>query len=263
MYKDLSIFIDLDWEQFVDAHNEYCNTLNKFVQFAELHRITVYYSLAQIHEISALDVEYITSPANCLSLIFSNALQASTDKCSYLFKVCFSGINTCLLSVENHIPASIREPSKSLIVSILSDSGTQAYLSVESNERYDRICVEYCNSIDQMHRWILDKSPKRKFNYQKHGSVAGTSPHKINKGKPVSPLLCDNREAQVLLDTAIPDIGWNPDRLFNFDTDRGNFIEFFYEGDNPNKQWHGFHIDKKDELHRLPASIIEYFKKQE
>lgn len=46
-----------------------------------------------------------------------------------------------------------------------------------------------------------------------------------------------------------------------WDVARSKYLKFFCEGDNPQRQWHGFHIDPADrsELNKIPNEVKRYF----
>lgn len=74
-------------------------------------------------------------------------------------------------------------------------------------------------------------------------------------------LLCNRAEAQRLLNTAIADFNSRrgQEKLFNFDAGHNTFVEFYYEGDNPQKQWHAFHIKSEDWEERVPSKVRRFY----
>jgi len=133
---------------------------------------------------------------------------------------------------------------------------SQKYLQVKSKSDYCKIECENISDTKEIVKWIVMMKP-RKFNASYHGNQG--SGNWVTK----SPLLCSTERAQQLLDESIPcfleGIG-KKRRIYNFDPNNNTFIEFFYEGDNPQNQWHGFHLDK-DKWDKLPEYILKYYNK--
>lgn len=72
-----------------------------------------------------------------------------------------------------------------------------------------------------------------------------------------SKLLCSGEHAQALLDIALQRKDDIRD-AWQWDPDHNRLIHFYYEGDNPQHQWHAFHIFDKD-LPTVPNEIKKFF----
>ena len=64
-----------------------------------------------------------------------------------------------------------------------------------------------------------------------------------------------------MLESAIPDFRLKDERLLNFDEENNTYIEFFYEGNTPQKQWHGFHVKEEMWDMRIPETVRKYYGK--
>ena len=49
----------------------------------------------------------------------------------------------------------------------------------------------------------------------------------------------------------------------NYAPIRDNYILFYYEGENPQNQYHGFHISKKNAIKKIPNSILKRLRKEQ
>ncbi|MBF0519579.1 MAG: hypothetical protein HQK92_07645 [Nitrospirae bacterium] len=96
-----------------------------------------------------------------------------------------------------------------------------------------------CNLQDKvsLKQWVIEnRLPQRIFNLNlKHGENGRGNYH----GE--SPLMCDRKEAQELLITAIGD---KTERLFNLDSKHNMYI-IFYSETTPISSYHGYHVDLK------------------
>jgi len=254
MYQDLHFYIDLSWENYADNQAD----IYQLVQFAYQHKATVFYSQSQITEFNKnceeLDDEYITSQHNKLEILLKDAI--CKKDAQYAFEICFANENTTLRNITNSAIASINAYNNNALLSFNQNEKSKELLSVKSQTSFEKIEFDILNKLSDIHQWIISKITPRKFNLSdKHGENG-----KGNwKGESV--LLCDKHEAQILLNEAIPDFYEKEERLFNFDTLHQTFLEFYFEGDNPQNQWHGFHIKKEDWNKRVPPNIRKYFGK--
>jgi hypothetical protein len=257
MYQDLRLYVDFNWEKHIDSDN-YFSDIYKIVELAYQHHATVFYSQQQLKEFTdnfkELDENFSQSDSNKLDVILRKAIKKNEN--SYLFEICFSNENTSLNPVKDTSITVINAYSSNALISITDNCQPKTLLSIKSATNFEKVEFSIINTIDNLLQWIKDNSVERKFNISpKHGENG--------KGnwQDQSVLLCNKDEAQQLLNTAIPDFSEKEKRLFNFDINYQTFIEFFYEGDNPQNQWHGFHIEKEEWEKRIPSSIKEYFKK--
>ena len=259
MYQDLHFYIDLKWDGFIANPKTYLKETHKMVQFVHQHHATIYYSEAQktefIKSITDLDKNYLTSIGNQLEMILRTA--TNRGKNGYVFEVCFADGNTSLNHLQDKFLESMENHSKLSVLSNVTDNpGKKSLLIIKSSTEFKGLEFTTFNRINELLQWIVSNGPKRNFNLSgKHGENG--------KGnwKNESKLLCDRHHAQNLLNSSIPDFNRKEKELFNFDTVFNRYIEFYFEGRNPQNQWHGFHIEPEDWNEQVPESIRKYFGK--
>ena len=118
------------------------------------------------------------------------------------------------------------------------------------------------NNNSQLEKWTLQKRIKRIFNLNpKHGEN-GKSAHTFNKGDEVSLLECSKANAQTLLESAIGDVRIDSKRLFNYDLDKAKYIVFYFEGESPQNQYHGFHLTSEIAKQKIPNNILKRLKEK-
>ncbi len=220
------------------------------------HKATVYFSKHQIDNFikncTDLDEYFTQSHGNELALIFEDALRINTN--SYVFEVCFANENTSLNHVDNYTISSILPNSKIAVISLFENYDAKTLLYVRSNSIFEKIEFNKLESLNSVYNWIICNVERRNFNLSpKHGENG------VGNWEGASSLLCSRIEAQELLNKAIPDFSIKVKELFYFDESHNTYIEFYFEGDNPQRQWHGFHLDIIEWNKRIPSSIREYF----
>ncbi len=256
MYQDLHFYIDLDWVKHISEDN-YLKKIYSLIDFVHKHKAKIFYSHTQLIEFTKncndLDENFSTSIGNQLDVIINTVGATPIKKQDYIFEVCFADKNTSLNHVNDFILSSVIPHSKQAI--LLSTHNKSPLLMVTPNGDFHKIELSYLEKVEDIQHWIVENSTKRNFNLSpKHGENG-----KGNwKGESV--LLCNEKEANELLKSAIPDFFIHDNRLFNWDENCNTYIEFFYEGENPQNQWHGFHLDLKD-WNRVPTSIRKFFNK--
>lgn len=245
MYRNLHFYINFDCDEYVDKGDQYLITIKKMVESTYMHRASVFHFKEQLHDfistISDLDKKFVHSTGNILSLILRNSIEIS-EKDIYIFNILFNSQGSCL----QHIPmVQIKPNEKIAIISSKPNCYTKYLLYAKNQNEIELIKINILNTPNAIFTWIQNSIP-RVFNKSlKHGENGkGNWPGE-------SCLLCSSQQAQKLLDTSIPDFEEIDKRLFNYDSDHKTYIEFFYEGDNPQSQWHGFHLRSKD-WNRVP-----------
>ncbi len=124
-----------------------------------------------------------------------------------------------------------------------------------NHTKFEKINITYSTDIQDIIKWIVNNSHNRSFHISpKHGENG------VGNWRGESVLLCNQTQASHLLQTAIPDCTEKENRLFNWDDTHETFIEFFFEGENPQMQWHGFHL-KSEDWKRVPNSVRKFFGK--
>lgn len=254
MYQDLHFYIDLDWTKQIEEPN-YLKNIFSLINIAYLHKANVYYSKHQridfVKNCNDLDENYVVSVGEKLDVMLENAKEIKEQ--NYIFEVCFSHERTNLCHVPNVIISSIQNYPKQVILS--SKLGSETFLAVKSNTEFEKINILYFIDLQDIIKWIVNNSSKRQFHISPKHGVNGKG-----NWKGESVLLCNEAEAALLLESAIPDFIEKENRLFNWDCIHNTFIEFFFEGDNPQRQWHGFHLEAK-EWNRVPSSLRKFFNK--
>ena len=257
MYQDLHFYVDFDWGLYAEDSKNYLPEIYRIVELAYQHKATVLYSGQQIQEFiqncDDLDDNFLESHGNKLSVVLQNAVKQSNHR--YFFEICFSEENTSLHHVSDPAISIIGTYSKNALISI-SKHQYQPLLAIKSVEEFEVVSFKVLNEPNDLLKWVQENSNSRTFNLSpKHGENGR------GQWNGESPLLCSALDAQFLLNTAIPDFNEKDKRLFNFDENHQTFIEFFYEGDNPQNQWHGFHVNSNDWGKRIPSRIKKYFDK--
>jgi hypothetical protein len=259
MYRDFHFYIDLNWEDCVRKTNVlYFKELYELVELVHQHKATVFYSKKQLNEflsqMSDLDADFTVSTGNKLDIVLENAKCKKEE--SFAFELCFAKENTTIHYIDN-ILSSLNQHDKIAIISFSNNE--KSFLSVKSGSDYNRIDYQKILTTNDIIDWI-SRNKTRLFNKsQKHGEKAKDN-WKNSKKNEVSQLLCSSEDAQKLLDTAIPCFLEREKNLYNFDHANNTFIEFFFEGNNPQNQWHGFHLETT-EWTKVPDYIRKYFGK--
>ncbi|GHT24231.1 hypothetical protein AGMMS4957_16910 [Bacteroidia bacterium] len=258
MYSDFHFYIDFDWEEALNKPvGDYLKELYQLVELAYQHKASVFYSKERLDEFKEIIEEDINgnfskSIGNQLDVILENATEKINK--SYVFGLSFDADKTTIypISPVNNVLSVVDKHDKIAILSF--SSHINPFLLVESNMIYDRIKCTSIPKREDLVDWVSNIKP-RTFNvHPKHGENGkGNQPN-------ASPLLCSKSEAQTLLKTAIPCFLERGKNLYNFDDDKDTYIVFFYEGDNPQNQWHGFHINSA-EWNKIPDYIRKYFGK--
>lgn len=258
MYQDLHFYVDFAaWEEHLDDLGGYLPKLYKMIGLAYQHKATVFYSVSQIQELTGfcndLDEGFSQSHGNRLDILLENAIPINDGR--YVFEVCFARDNTSLHPICNPAIAIITGHPNNALISITQNQHPPL-LSITSANNFAAVSFDVINDANGLLAWLQDEARStRNFNLSpKHGENG----HRHWPGE--SALLCSATEAQQLLNAAIPDFTELENRLFNFDATHQTYIEFFYEGDNPLKQWHGFHVEAGYWDNRVPKSIRSHFK---
>jgi len=260
MYSDLHFYIDLDGEKFIDSHESYTKELLVLIDFAKLHKANIYCSKKQIeflknlYEGESWNENFRQSPANYLARLIDSVIQL--NEADSVFEVCFAKKKTSFQHIENNALSSIKKNNKAVLLSLTEQNRTRNLLAIKSSTEFWKVEFRVCINLEELYNWIIEEtSEQRNFNKSdKHGENG--------KGhwKDASPLLNSKEEAQKMLKKAIPVFRAKDEiRLFYFDENHSTYIEFFYEGNNPQKQWHGFHLEEKV-WKRVPKEVKEMLK---
>ncbi|MGJ0514459.1 MAG: hypothetical protein ACR65O_01775 [Methylomicrobium sp.] len=256
MYQNLHFYVNIDLDEAIENRRLYFDKLISLINIIYQHNSKVFYNPHQIQEIKQyidIDEDFTQSYGNTFGVIFKNAID-KTDE-GYFFEVCYASQSTSLNYINNSAISIITPHNTNAVIST-SSIDTTTLLFVKSSSCFELINFPVLSDVTNLLNWINSNSPTRRFNLSpKHGENGhGNWPNE-------SVLLCSRLQAQELLNTAIPDFNYKNNRLFNFDVSHDTFIEFFYEGHNPQMQWHGFHVETDKWAQRIPDSILNYFDK--
>jgi hypothetical protein len=261
MYQNLYCYIDIDCEQYIE-NPDYFKKLYETVLLAYQHKITVYYNQDQIDNLKSFfsknDDDWNKNYNKSHGFNLRNLLKSARKKFNkcYCFQVCFAGEKSFLEFINNEAVSIIEEQKNSALIS-LTYSECNSLLFVESKLEFKQVSFDVIKNKDDLLAWIRLFEP-RNFNLSlKHGENGG------GNWSGESVLRCNKKQAQILLNTAIADFNAKNSgkNLYNFDQVYNTFIEFYYEGDNPQKQWHGFHVEENQWKNRIPLKILKYFGK--
>lgn len=146
--------------------------------------------------------------------------------------------------IFNHQALTLEKP----LLALLIDA---AYL----NDHPELIKIPVRNNETDLIEWLQTNRTQRVFNLSpKHGEN-GQGSWGNSRGNKVDILECSRERAQELLDTAIGEMRISTRKLFNYDTEVGQYILFYFEGENPQNQYHGFHISNKKIRNEVPNKI--------
>jgi len=111
--------------------------------------------------------------------------------------------------------------------------------------------IYYAFDKESLEKWLAENRQPRLFNLSpKHGENGqGHWPT-------ASRLLCSRDRAKELLETAIGDKRIT-DELYNFDEEQNCYIVFKYEGENPQNQYHAYHLPiNSNEIHDQIKTLL-------
>ncbi|AYN03748.1 hypothetical protein [Flavobacterium sp. 140616W15] len=256
MYTQFNFFINLSWEKHIEIPN-YLPNLFGVVNFARQHLCSLYYSKAQLDDFirncEDLDDNFITSDANKLDLILEGAEPVHKTSDAYAFSINFNNQHSFLEPVHDIYFRDIVNKEKTALISLNDIEKRGHYIRIRSNSDFEKLCFHFIPDTNSIIKWFKDDGEVRNFNLSpKHGENGK------GQWQGESPLLCNKEMAQDYLNNSIADFK-EKNRLFYFDDVHNKYLEFFYEGHNPQKQWHGFHVEQKNWKERVPSSIRKYY----
>lgn len=217
-----------------------------------------YHSLT---ELWGLDNEYFTSPIDSLTDVLSNCDSYEEKNTSH-----HHILDISKLTIEPVSDSSILKaiPIKHAVKIVLFDPAKKYYpiISIITSS-YNGLSPPKLANVDVIHdkesleKWVRENRQQRTMNKNNKHGENGKGGHPHNKGDPVSVLKCNIEKAQGLLNTA-KCLGATYNRhLVNYDPEFGELIIFYDEGDNPQNQYHGYHIAEKDIKKKYPNAADE------
>ncbi len=158
--------------------------------------------------------------------------------------------------ITNHIPDVLKEiyerkiadnQGKYILLNlynsfVLNEIEINIY-KICNNDTTDCKGVFYLKNFKELDQWFNQNRTPRNYNFIDNRHIEG-HPEYVKKPKPKSPLLGGiggKPNAANLLKDAIGDKK-ETQRLYNFDENKKCYIQFEYEGDNPQNQYHGYHL---------------------
>ncbi len=211
---------------------------------------------AEISGIEGFD-EYIQSPQDHLQILFNDAIPHKSR--DLYFKVVFNEEQSSLVFYSDSRCLNCVTNANHVVIS-RNLSGEANLLKIDSENEFERVKINYFHSDNLLWNFINSKLPKRIYHFSpKHGNIQKTA-NSPNRKFQVSQLKCSDEEAQNLLDNAIFDLRESP-WCYIFDDTLDTYLVFPFEGDNPQNQFHAFHLEDEKQWGKVPESIRKFFKK--
>lgn len=113
---------------------------------------------------------------------------------------------------------------------------------IYNNNPLDYIDVFYIKNFDELDQWFNENRTPRNYNFEDNRHIE-THPDYIKNKSPLLGGMGSKTYAEFLLKNAIGDKK-ETQRLYNFDEKHKHYIQFEYEGNNPQNQYHGYHLVK-------------------
>jgi hypothetical protein len=249
-------------ENFSDENIQtFAKSMHIVFEIARQLEAKVFYKLGEVQDLKALiaDIDYgfTQSQGSRLQLLLQDFIPFKEDY--HYFKVHFSDAQTSLESVNYGFLNAMDNQKASYIIFTQTLSGQEQLLLVHASDDFYFCEINNFNVAKDIWTFINKKS-KRTYSFSsKHGNSTTTAiPPKATVK--ASQLRSSDAEAQALLNSAIFDLR-EKKFYYNFDTDKNTFILFPYEGDNPQNQFHAFHITPEEWHREIPSSIRKYFGK--
>lgn len=246
---DLRVYIHLSIEDYRRNGECYLRALHEVVKYAVMHDVELFYfeeQFAQVADEANGDNSHATSVGDMLELIMQYATPAPPFP--RLFR----------LYVDNDFPSMCELPTTGITahsnVSVICQNEcpfTDHLLHVHDS-KVELIKLERHNSFKQLMNCITNAAPRPFHITGKHGENGR------GNWRGESVLECSCAQAQSLINEAVPS-KIKQRNLYNYDAERKLFVEFYYEGDNPQHLWHGFHVKREHENRQIPNDIKLFF----
>jgi len=154
--------------------------------------------------------------------------------------------------IENHTLCEISQRKHDVIndkFAIVNQDGIALNSSIDITiNKVETKQIDILETKDELITWFSNnRIPKRNFQaIPKHNIKTP----KKKGGELISPLLCNETHAEIILKTAI---GVNSRELFGYDKKENMVIVFKYENKTPQNQYHGYHVDINSD--EIPSEI--------
>jgi hypothetical protein len=288
--KKLIAFIDdlnQDYIQEIinnDSNTDFLKKIKELVELFYRQKEVVFYDAESLNEFcdfyqGTLNNEYLTSLRDKLDDILQDALdwrantQIEKDDNYFIWnnQKIQNINNSSLAELTERLSQDNRDKAFALIIPPHSNHPyfSKNFILTFKDKIHEAdfipkfVKIDFAKDKPALEKWIKEyRQPLKMNKNNKHGEN-GKGAHKSNKGEPVAVLYCSIEKAQELLDSAIGDKREDVKRLFNYDDSQEKFIVFYYEGENPQNQYHGFHLDTENEIVRLiPNQILKELKEK-
>ncbi|NBB30249.1 hypothetical protein [Cellulophaga sp. BC115SP] len=211
---------------------------------------------AEISGMEGFD-EYIQSPQDYLEILFRDAIPHTSR--SLYFEIVFNEKQSSLAFYSGSKCLHCETDANHVVIS-RNLSGEDNLLKIDSENEFEKVKINYFHSNDLLWKFINSMLPKRIYHFSsKHGNIQRVA-NSPKKSEQASRLKCSDEEAQNLLDNAIFDLRETP-WCYIFDDTVDTYLVFPFEGDNPQNQYHAFHLEDEKQWNKVPKSIREFFKK--
>lgn len=140
----------------------------------------------------------------------------------------------------------IVEPDKQIILNLFNGFFSQNPILLLKHcgiTSVTPIQIEYFTSFAELDTWLEKNRTERNFNNTDNRHIQG-SPDYIPGKSPLLGGIAARPKASELLKNALGDKRRNDNvnDLVNFDEDRNEYLWYEYEGDNPQNQYHAYHL---------------------
>lgn len=256
MYSDRFFYIDFSWENYAHNPKEGLISLLKLARLTYAHKVQVFHNVQQLREFSShlgdLHENFTESFSNIIESILENS--TGTEIKGQAFDVIHGENSATFTELDNKVIRSLHDKAYTAILTHSDFGNDREVLIVTLNHLYV-VKLRPKRDTESIVTFFAFTDTNRQFHLSpKHGEN-GKGNHKS-----ASKLLCSASEAQTLLYGAIPDFNRFEHKLFNYDIEKGRYIEFYFEGISPNPKWHGFHLDDSpSSIARIPNIVQKYF----
>jgi hypothetical protein len=242
--------------------NTFAKSMNNVFEIARQLNAKVFYKFGDVQTLESFfddDYGFTQSQGNRLNVLLRDFKSFKEDY--HFFKVLFEKEQTSFRYLESYGFLDAMDNQKAnYIVFTQNSSGKEQLLLVHASHDFYFCEINNFNQAEDIWVFINKHLPKRTYNFSsKHGN-ANTRAIAPKSTEKASQLLSSDAEAQELLKSAIFDLRGKK-FYYNFDSTNDTYIIFPYEGDNPQNQFHAFHITPEEWHSTIPTSIRKHFGK--
>jgi hypothetical protein len=240
----------------------FAKSMHTVFEIARQLKAKVFYSLPEVLELKTLvediDYNFTQSQGNRLDFLLQDFISFKENY--HFFKVNFADTQTALEHADYKFLNAMDNQKAIYIVFTQNLNGKEQLLLVHASHDFYFCEINNFNEPKDIWSFINKHLSPRTYSFSsKHGN-ATTRAIPPKSTEKASQLLSSDADAQMLLNSAIFDLRGKK-FYYNFDTANDTFIVFPYEGDNPQNQFHAFHITQEEWQSTIPSSIRKYFGK--